>query len=412
MATPDVRFVFAGTGTTGDMLPLLSLATALAARGYECHMLGSAPFAAQAEAEGIQFGVIAPAQCNDDTAVEHNFGNYVFPAYQPTFDYFAAKLSDARRTVVVNLDVYSASNLLCELHGLPLCRLYLAPSKFLSYAAPPWPLEAAVEGTVGASFRRFALPRIYDGWYKDAYRLKHLNHHRLALGLQQTDTFRKLDERISLHVGLFPRWFAQPASDWPAGTQLEGFLLPPGAPVPELLEAFVQRQGKPIVFTPGTGARDVARFFEVAKGCCDELGVPGVFLSPHLERAEAYGPSILHLPYAGLNQLLPKASLLVHHGGIGTAARAFEAGIPQIVCPLAYDQPDNGHRIEVLKLGRSIAREALSGHALAEAARSLWSSPEVSSALAAAKAAIAGSDSISTCASLIERELATPGVRA
>jgi rhamnosyltransferase subunit B len=35
----------------------------------------------------------------------------------------------------------------------------------------------------------------------------------------------------------------------------------------------------------------------------------------------------------------------VHHGGIGTAALAYAAGIPQVVTPFAHDQFDNAQRV-------------------------------------------------------------------
>ena len=41
----------------------------------------------------------------------------------------------------------------------------------------------------------------------------------------------------------------------------------------------------------------------------------------------------------------------MHHGGIGTTSKAFAAGIPQLVIPLAHDQHDNAARVERLHAG-------------------------------------------------------------
>ena len=54
--------------------------------------------------------------------------------------------------------------------------------------------------------------------------------------------------------------------------------------------------------------------------------------------------------------MLPRAALLVYHGGIGTLAQAVKAGIPHLVVPSAHDQFDNGWRIAKLGLGRSLPR--------------------------------------------------------
>jgi UDP:flavonoid glycosyltransferase YjiC (YdhE family) len=42
---------------------------------------------------------------------------------------------------------------------------------------------------------------------------------------------------------------------------------------------------------------------------------------------------------------------VVHHGGVGTTAKALAAGVPQVVVPVAYDQPDNGRRVVRLGVG-------------------------------------------------------------
>ncbi len=36
--------------------------------------------------------------------------------------------------------------------------------------------------------------------------------------------------------------------------------------------------------------------------------------------------------------LLPRCAVALHHAGSGTAAAAMRAGIPQVTCPLMYDQ--------------------------------------------------------------------------
>src|SRR5262249_47793402 len=54
--------------------------------------------------------------------------------------------------------------------------------------------------------------------------------------------------------------------------------------------------------------------------------------------------------------LLPRASALVHHGGIGTALQALAAGIPQLIVPVFLDQPDNGRRLARLGVAATVRR--------------------------------------------------------
>jgi len=136
------------------------------------------------------------------------------------------------------------------------------------------------------------------------------------------------------------------------------------------------------VFTPGTGVTDVSAFFAAARHCCAQLGRPGLLLSPGLP-VQHRGPDgpIYQLDYLDLELVLPHAALLVHHGGMGTTARALEAGIPQIISPQAFDQPDNGDRISRLGVGAMLQRRKLTGEALAEAASALLDSANVRQAL-------------------------------
>ena len=46
--------------------------------------------------------------------------------------------------------------------------------------------------------------------------------------------------------------------------------------------------------------------------------------------------------------LLPLCAAALHHGGVGTAIAAARAKLPQLVMPLAYDQPFWGQTLEDL----------------------------------------------------------------
>src|SRR5579871_790632 len=58
--------------------------------------------------------------------------------------------------------------------------------------------------------------------------------------------------------------------------------------------------------------------------------------------------------YVPFSKVLPKAALLVYHGGVGTLAQGIKAAVPHLAVPQGYDQFDSGWRIERLGLGRSI----------------------------------------------------------
>src|SRR5213075_3040591 len=58
-----------------------------------------------------------------------------------------------------------------------------------------------------------------------------------------------------------------------------------------------------------------------------------------------------HCNYAPFKKLFPRCRAVVHHGGVGTTAQALAAGIPQLMLPMAWDQPDNAMRVRRMGAG-------------------------------------------------------------
>jgi UDP:flavonoid glycosyltransferase YjiC (YdhE family) len=87
------------------------------------------------------------------------------------------------------------------------------------------------------------------------------------------------------------------------------------------------------------------------------LGLRGMLITNFPAQLPATLPSgFKAFGYLPFSDVLPRAALLVYHGGIGTLAQAVKAGVPQLVVPSAHDQFDNGWRIARLGLGRSLPR--------------------------------------------------------
>ena len=63
---------------------------------------------------------------------------------------------------------------------------------------------------------------------------------------------------------------------------------------------------------------------------------------------------VRHFRYVPFSQVLPRAAAFVHHGGIGTIAQGLAGGVPQLVVPLAHDQPDNATRVRGLGVGEML----------------------------------------------------------
>jgi UDP:flavonoid glycosyltransferase YjiC (YdhE family) len=172
-------------------------------------------------------------------------------------------------------------------------------------------------------------------------------------------------------IGLWPEWLYGRQPDWPAYAETTGFVHYDGISTVSggTDRAWDAAAGDaPIVFTAGTAMSQGPEFFAAAAGACAISKRPGLLLTQRPEQLpESLPEEVEHVAYAPFSELLPQAAAIVHHGGIGTAARAVKAGIPQLIVPHAYDQFDNCQRFADLGLAAELAQEELSAETLAAA---------------------------------------------
>jgi UDP:flavonoid glycosyltransferase YjiC (YdhE family) len=101
--------------------------------------------------------------------------------------------------------------------------------------------------------------------------------------------------------------------------------------------------------------------------------------------------------------LLPYCAALIHHGGIGTCSQALRAGIPQLIQPYAFDQFDNGARIEKLCAGRTIPQGSFRALKISTCLQDLLTSPEVTTACHTIKDTFQGKEPLAESCTLIEK---------
>jgi UDP:flavonoid glycosyltransferase YjiC (YdhE family) len=210
-------------------------------------------------------------------------------------------------------------------------------------------------------------------------------------------------------IGLFPDWFAQPAPDCPAALRLTGFLFNDCGNMADLspeVDAFLSAGPPPIVCTPGSATRSAHSFFEESIRACVQLKRRGLLFTPHAEQIPAcLPPGIRHFQYAPFGRVLKRACALIHTGGIGTAAQALAAAIPQIVMPLKNDQPDNARRLQRLGVSRTISRSTFRASLVHDALWELLACPEVAKRCRLFAARIAAADPLAETCRLIEQHI-------
>ncbi|MFH0343511.1 MAG: glycosyltransferase [Chromatiales bacterium] len=79
--------------------------------------------------------------------------------------------------------------------------------------------------------------------------------------------------------------------------------------------------------------------------------------------------------YAPYGALFPHASVVIHHGGIGSTAQVLRAGRPMLVVPIAHDQYDNAARVGALGVARTLSRRRYQKQQVVSALRALLEEP-------------------------------------
>ena len=163
--------------------------------------------------------------------------------------------------------------------------------------------------------------------------------------------------------------------DWDADQQITGYWFldrdEGWEPSPGLL-AFLQAGPKPVCIGFGSMSnRDPESTAELVMDAIRLSGQRGIILSGWGGlRVKDLPDSAFVLDSAPHSWLFPLVAAVVHHGGAGTTAAGFRAGVPTIIIPFFGDQPFWGARAADLGVGpEPIPRKQLTAERLAEAIR-------------------------------------------
>jgi MGT family glycosyltransferase len=105
--------------------------------------------------------------------------------------------------------------------------------------------------------------------------------------------------------------------------------------------------------------------------------------------------------YAPQLELIRRAALTISHGGLNTALESLARGIPQVVLPVAYDQPGVGARVEWSGVGRSIPVGRLMVDRLRDAVRTVLDDPAYRERAGRLRSSIEAADGLNRAADLI-----------
>lgn len=392
------RVVFATFGSLGDLHPYVAIGRELARRGHQPLIVSFEEHREAVEVAGVEFAPMRPtlSAFGERTAMmEQLFDPWRGPElmirtmFMPNLHDSYQDLARACRgaDLLITHPLAFAGPLLAQKEGLRWISTALSPMTLFSaidpplFPAAPWMRWARRLGV--APYRwLFRIPRAMVRRWEQP-----LREFRAGLGLPATDSIAQFEGQHSpwLNLALFSRILAAPQPDWPVNTVVCGFPrydgAPPEARIQAELEAFLASGEPPIVFGLGSSAVMVAGdFWSAAIKAAAMLERRAVLLTgappENLGAVPATVKAFNYLPYSAV---FPRAAAIVHSGGIGTLAQALAAGRPQLIVPVAFDQPDNARRAVKLGVARSIPFGKTSANALVRELGRLLAAPDCAS---------------------------------
>jgi rhamnosyltransferase subunit B len=363
------RVVLSCWGSYGDLFPYLGLASGLKARGHVPVVATCGYYRELVEAEGFEFRPVRPdidpsaadviARVMDPVkGSEVVLHELLVPAVR---DAYADLMSASQGAdFLLSHPVTFAAPIVATERRLPWLSTVLSPVSFFSTydfpALPPYSglVHITRRSRLAARLMLAMAHRITSRWTKPVVDL------RAERGLPPAgDPLYEGQFSPFGTLALFSRAFAQPQPDWPPHAHVTGFPFYNRAiPMPAELTAFLDAGEPPIVFTLGSSAVGApGSFYQESVKAASALGRRAVLLvgkyAPALTQA-GVPEGMVVVGLAPHDQLMPRAAVTVHHGGVGTTGQALRSGRPMLVVPHAHDQPDNAARIVRLGVGRSL----------------------------------------------------------
>jgi MGT family glycosyltransferase len=419
---PELRIVLSNIGTLGDINPLISIALELKRRGHAPVMALPEVFREKIAPLGFEFHTVRPDIDPNNTKLvemiydvkkgtETGLREFLFPVLRQTYDdLLDAATKPTRADLLLLGELNYAGPVVAEVTGIPWASYVLAPFSFFSAfdppVLPPYPKLARADKApgMGRAMRRLAR-FVTRKWPEPVYELRR----ELGLPLGRNPIF-DAKHSPNLVLALFSRVLGTEQKDWPENTLITGFCFydadAGNAALPPKLDEFLAAGESPVVFTLGSAAVLAAGdFYEQSARAAKKLGVRAVLLvgtDPRNRPQQELPDSICLAEYAPYSGLFPRASLVVHQGGVGTTAQCLRAGRPMLIMPYSHDQPDNARRMKRIGVARVIQRSQYKPWRVARRVRAMLADPECAEQARIAAEEVARENGVKTACDALE----------
>lgn len=349
-----MRIALAAVGTTGDVRPFATLASALTDAGHDVTAI-SWPLHEPAFADtGATFIAAGPPTTDDDVrraAVAAAAERSPLGQVRVLRDFHLRGGADHQRALREVLRGHEVA----VIHGIHALAVAAARDEGVRHATAVFdPVLLPTRSAPPAGLPGLGPLNGFAWWMLDRAMGGH--DRALATVLREagsTSTGQHLfrDRSPLLHLVAVSPAIAPPPPDLPASVAFTGAWIPAAEPepLPANVEAFLAAGPPPVVVTFGSMAvGDGAAVASQVRGALEAAGLRGV---AQAGATGLEGASDERLLFAGAVEhrvLFPRAAAVVHHGGAGTTHAAVAAGVPSVVVPQIGDQRFWAARLEAL----------------------------------------------------------------
>lgn len=429
-----MRVAIGTLGTAGDVHPYIAVGIALKRRGHQVVMLANPHFKERINGAGLGFWPVGTAQeyaafvgspdlVNPGRSVDFVLRNLLLGTFDQQVSALNTAIETATPDVVLNHHICIGFNAVCEVRKMPHVQGVLAPLFWLSrherLALPNWPRPDApwFVHRIMRKLLTVAGSWSFDGPINKARRKigavdVDRAHVRLARGGDGVHPKERItDEREGIPTAaLWSEAFRPTMPDDPLTGTICGFCSwdrPSADPALLKLEedvlAWMGAAEPPVLVTLGSSVSGHGgEVYDLVIGACDKINMRVLLLTGR-DDVKVNNAKVRAVNYVPYSRVMPRASVIVHHSGIGTTAAAMRAGRPSVIIPFANDEFDNATRARRLGVATVLKRKGLTERQLAEALKRVACSKTMMDAAENLGRTMQADDGPGRAADLVER---------
>ncbi|MFD4459351.1 glycosyltransferase [Nocardia sp. NPDC058480] len=355
------RYLITTWDGAGNLVPTLGIARALVDRGHDVRILGHETIAQRCADVGARFLALTQSEGWDAMATPDDFEAEVKLMIEELC--FSSAIA---RDLARELDREPADAVIVD------CLLITAIDVALASGTP----TATLVHTAYTIFRGGPLVEMFAPGIAIA------NAARAELGLPAIERLADIHDACALALVAAPKEFEPDVPD-AANVVRIGPVLDAPALSREIEEVEIGDGSKPLVLVAlSTSEQGQA---ELLQRCVDAVAqmpvraivTTGAAIDPATVRAGADTQVVRYVPHA---EILPSASLVITHAGLGTTMAALGRGVPLLCTPMGRDQFFNAEQVQTLGAGLMLMPDASSAVIARTAAQILGDSGFASAA--------------------------------